>query len=113
MDQAAPLAGWELPEELETLRRLLESRMGKRGKWGYVQILRLKGDFRKEEVYRAVKDALDLGGISFDATKHLLLSRVEGRSARLDLDLYHHPPRVRVNKTSPGDYMAFLVGGRS
>ena len=28
LDQAAPLAGWELPEEFETLRRLLESRMG-------------------------------------------------------------------------------------
>ena len=28
LDQAAPLAGWELPEEFATLRRLLEARMG-------------------------------------------------------------------------------------
>ena len=28
LDQAAPLAGWELPEEFGVLRRLLESRMG-------------------------------------------------------------------------------------
>src|ERR1700726_4381353 len=29
LDQAAPLAGWRLPEEFATLRRLLEARMGK------------------------------------------------------------------------------------
>ena len=28
LDQAAPLARWELPEEFDLLRRLLESRMG-------------------------------------------------------------------------------------
>ena len=32
LDQAAPLQGWQLPEEFATLRRLLESRMGQRGK---------------------------------------------------------------------------------
>ena len=29
LDQAAPLAGWELPDAFPTLRRLLEARMGK------------------------------------------------------------------------------------
>ena len=29
LDQAAPLQGWELPQEFATLRRLLEARMGK------------------------------------------------------------------------------------
>ena len=29
LDQAAPLVGWDLPEEFATLRRLLEARMGK------------------------------------------------------------------------------------
>ena len=41
LDQAAPLAGWDLPEEFGTLRRLLESRMGRRGKREFVQVLRL------------------------------------------------------------------------
>ena len=36
LDQAAPLAGWELPEEFGVLRRLLESRMGRRGKREFV-----------------------------------------------------------------------------
>ena len=34
LDQAAPLAGWELPDAFPTLRRLLEARMGKAGKRG-------------------------------------------------------------------------------
>ena len=45
LDQAAPLHGWELPEEFGTLRRLLESRMGRRGKREYVQVLRLLETF--------------------------------------------------------------------
>ncbi len=113
LDQAAPLAGWELPEEFEILRRLLESRMGRRGKREFVQVLRLMENFRKEEVHKAVRDALDLGAISFDAIKHLLLSRIEGRLQRLDLTLYPHLPRVRVTKTAASDYMTLLTGRTS
>jgi len=29
---AAPLKGWDLPDQFATLRRLLEARMGKKGK---------------------------------------------------------------------------------
>src|SRR3982075_2790163 len=46
LDQAAPLAGWQLPEEFMTLRRLLEARMGKQGKREFVQVLRLMEGFR-------------------------------------------------------------------
>ena len=81
LDQAAPLQGWELPGEFGTLRRLLESRMGRRGKREFVQVLRLLETFRLEEVHSAVKDALRLGAISFDAVKHLVLCRLEGRAA--------------------------------
>ena len=113
LDQAAPLAGWEFPEEFSTLRRLLESRMGKRGKREYVQVLRLMENFRKEEVHEAVKDALRLGAISFDAIKHLLLSRIEGRPRRLDLTLYPHLPMISVTKTRACDYMTLLTGRKS
>jgi hypothetical protein len=40
-DQAAPPAGWQWPEELMTLRRLLEARMDKQGQREFVQVLRL------------------------------------------------------------------------
>lgn len=41
LDQAAPLVGWDLPEAFGALHRLLEARMGVRGKREYVQVLRL------------------------------------------------------------------------
>ena len=109
-DQAAPLQGWELPDEFGTLRRLLESRMGRRGKREFVQVLRLLEIFTQQEVPEAAKDALRLGAISFDAVKHLVLCRWEGRPPRLDLELYPYLPRVRVSTTSAGDYMTLLSG---
>ena len=79
LDQAAPLQGWDLPDEYQTLRRLLEARMGRRGKREFVQVLRLLETFSMDGVHSAVQDALRLGAISFDAVKHLLLCRLEGR----------------------------------
>ena len=113
LDQAAPLVGWELPEEFGILRRLLESRMGKRGKREFVQVLRLMENFRKQEVHSAVRDALRLGAVSFDAIKHLVLCRIEGRPPRLDMELYPYLPRANVATTSTRDYMTLLVGSRS
>ena len=110
LDQAAPLQGWDLPEEMNTLRRLLESRMGPRGKREFVQVLRLLEHFSHQEVLAAVRDAIRLGALSFDAVKHLVLCRLEGRPPRLDLELYPYLPRVRVSATSAGDYMTLLSG---
>ena len=110
LDQAAPLQGWQLPEEYQTLRRLLESRMSKRGKREFVQVLRLLENFSHQEVHAAVRDALRLGALSFDAVKHLVLCRLEGRPPRLDLELYPYLPQVQVSITSAGDYMALLSG---
>ena len=108
LDQAAPLQGWALPDEFGTLRRLLEPRMGRRGKRGYVQVLRLLETFSMGEVHSAVKDAPRLGFISFDAVKHLVLCRMEGRPPRLDLELYPYLPKAIVSTTSTGDYMSLL-----
>ncbi len=71
------MAGWELPEEFGVLRRLLESRMGRRGKREFVQVLRLMENFRREEVHEAVRDALRFRAVSFDTVKHLVMCRVE------------------------------------
>ena len=110
LDQAAPLQGWDLPQEYRTLRRLLEARMGRRGKREFVQALRLLETFSMDEVHSVVQDALRLGAISFDAVKHLLLCRLEGKPPRLDLDLYPYLPRVTVKTTSARDYMTLLPG---
>ena len=83
LDQAAPLAGWKLPEEFATLRRLLEARMGKQGKREFVQVLRLMEVFKIDDVAAAVRDAIARGAIGFDAVKHLVLCRIERRPPRL------------------------------
>ncbi len=111
LDQAAPLAGWQLPEEFARLRRLLEARLDKAGKREYVQVLRLLEDFRLEQVSAAVRDALALGAIGFDAVKHLLLCRIESRPPRLDLEQYPHLPAARVAMTAAADYLALLGAG--
>ena len=92
LDQAAPLAGWELPDAFATLRRLMEARSGRAGRREYVQVLRLLETFGLDDVHAAVKHALRLGAIGFDAVKHLVLCRVEKRPPRLDLDLYPYLP---------------------
>ncbi len=113
LDQAAPLAGWKLPGEFDTLRRLLEYRMGRRGKREFVQVLRLLETFSREDVHMAVRDAVRMGAAGFDAVKHLVLCNIEERPPRLDLDLYPHLPRVCVSTTSAGDYMKLLNGRTS
>ena len=45
LDQAAPLAGWDLPEEYGRLRRLQESRMGRQARGEFVRVLRLLETF--------------------------------------------------------------------
>ena len=109
LDQAAPLVGWDLPECFPQLRRLLEARLNKGGKREYVQVLRLLETFPLQEVTQAIEQALQLGTISFDAVKHLLLCRIERRPPRLDLENYPHLPLAQVRTTQPAEYMALLT----
>lgn len=111
LDQAAPLADWNLPEGFAQLRRLMEARLGKKGKREYVQTLRLLETFPLVEVSQSIDDALRLGAISFDAVKHLLLCRIEERPARLDLENYPHLPAVQVATTDAADYLTLLSQG--
>ena len=91
------------------LRRLLEARMGKKGKREYVQVLRLLETFPTEEVRAAVSDALQRGVIGFDAIKHLVLCRIERRPPRLNLMAYPYLPRAEVATTSARAYMGLLT----
>ncbi len=109
LDQAAPLAGWQLPECFAQLRRLLEARLKKQGSREYVQVLRLMENFAVEEVTHAVEQALRLGAIGFDAVRHLLLCRIERRPPRLDMENYPHLPLAQVHTTQAADYMSLLV----
>ena len=110
LDQAAPLANWDLPEAFQTLRRLLEARMGTAGKREYVQVLRLLETFELNEIHQAIGDALQLGAIGFDAVKHLLLCRIERKPPRLNLDVYPYLPRAEVRSTQARAYLSLLPG---
>ena len=110
-DQAAPLQGWALPDGFSTLRRLLEARMGKAGKREYVQVLRLLESFEPEVVHGAIRDALHLGAIGYDAVKHLVLCRIERRPPKLNLDVYPYLPKATVQTTRPSAYMSLLSAG--
>ncbi|WP_248633624.1 IS21 family transposase, partial [Cereibacter changlensis] len=108
LDQAAPLAEWNLPPEFATLRRLMEARMIKAGRREYVQVLRLLENFDIGDLHAAVKKALQLGAVGFDAVKHLVLCQVEKRPPKLDLDVYPYLPRANVATTSAAAYMCLL-----
>ena len=108
-DQAAPLVGWELPEEFHTLRRLMEAHMLKMGRREYVQVLRLLETFGLDDLHGAVKDALRLRVTGFDAIRHLLLCRIEKRPPKLDMASYPYLPRANVETTSAASYMALMA----
>ena len=112
-DQAAPLQNWALPDAFTTLQRLLEARQGKAGKREYVQVLRLLERFEMDVLHLAIKDALQMRAVSFDAIKHLLLCRIERRPPRLDLDVYPFLPRTNIATTSAASYMSLLAGGEA
>lgn len=107
LHQAAPLAEWDLPPEFQTLRRLMEARMIKAGRR---QVLRLLEAFELDDLHVAVKTALRLGAVGFDAIKHLLLCQVEKRPPKLDLDVYPYLPRATVATTSAASTMCLVSG---
>ena len=96
LDQAAPLVDWELSDAFATLRRLLEARMGKKGKREFVQVLRLLETFAMADVEAGIVNALERGTIGFDAVKHLVLCRIERRPPRLDMSVYPYLSKAHV-----------------
>jgi hypothetical protein len=89
----------------------MEARMIKAGRREYVQVLRLLENFDLDEVHVAIKNALRMGAIGFDAVKHLVLCQVEKRPPKLDLDVYPYLPRANVAATSAASYMSLMAGG--
>lgn len=110
LDQAAPLQGWNLPDQFDHLRRIMERRSGNKGKREFIQVLRLMEVFEQSLVAAAVSQAIHLGTISFDAVKQLCLARIERRPPSLDLEHYPHLPRANVEITRAASYMDLIEG---
>ena len=83
--------------------------MIKAGRREYVQVLRLLEGFGMEDLHVAVKNALRMGAVGFDAIKHLVLCQVEKRPPKLDLNVYPYLPRANVEATSAASYMALMT----
>lgn len=88
----------------------MEARMIKAGRREYVQVLRLLESFELADLHIAVKNALRLGAVGFDAIKHLVLCQVEHRPPKLDLEVYPYLPRANVARTSAASYMCLVPG---
>ena len=58
--------------------------------------------YDKQELAAAAKETLRLGAASFDAVKHPVLCRLEGRPPKLGLEFCPYLTRVRVSTTSAG-----------
>jgi hypothetical protein len=64
--------------------------------------------FSPEQTEAAVKQAIQLGAIGFDAVKHLLLCSIERKPPRLNLDIYPYLPRIQVKTTATNSYLSLL-----
>ena len=113
LDQAAPLDGWNLSACIHKLRQLLEQRLGSPGRREFIQVLRLMEDFHQHQVEQAVSQALQLGAISFDAIKMLLLAKLENRPPRLDLSFYPYLPSATVGATDTRAYLGLIANAGS
>jgi hypothetical protein len=110
LDQAAPLKDWVLPDQFDHLRRLLEARMGNKGKREFIQVLRLMEIFDQDLVADAVTQAIQMGAIGFDAVKQIIVARLERRPPQLDLDAYPHLPQANVGITRVAAYATLTEG---
>ena len=68
------------------------------GNRAFIQILRLMETFDEALVADAVDRAIQLGTISFDAVKQLVIARIERRPANLDLKAHPHLPKVTFRR---------------
>jgi transposase len=108
LDQAAPLDKWLLSPPVHRMRALMEARGGKNGRREFIQVLRLCETFDQSLVESAVAHALEIGAISFDAVKMIVLAKLEHRPPRLDLSLYPYLPRTQVRSTDARAYLDLL-----
>lgn len=82
--------------------------MERRGRKEYIQVLRLLENFSQTQVEHAIKQAIGLGVIGFDAIKHLILCAIERRPDKLNLAFYPYLPSANVETTEPRAYLSLL-----
>jgi hypothetical protein len=102
------------PEAYEAMLSILRDRLGNnKGTRDFVRILQLHADHPSEEVNRAVEQALEYSSYSYDAVKHLLLSRktLPQNVIPLDSDLMPGITDRLIAASDLNRYDALLAGG--
>ena len=109
LEQAAPLASWQLPDCFGHLRRLLEARLKKHGRRGVYPGASAAGDLRSQRsIHRCRRrTAHEHHQLRCRAPSGAL--RIERRPPRLDLQNWPHLPLPRVRITAAADYMTLLA----
>jgi hypothetical protein len=111
LDQAAAMHKAGLAPVFGEFRRLIEARMGTRGRREFIQVLRLMEIAPRQTVAEAAAEAVRRGVIGFDAVKQLVIGRIERRPPRLSPEAYPYLPAPAVRTSAASDYAA-LVSGR-
>jgi len=113
LDHARPMAGWELPDVFQVLRRRLEDERGGEGTREYIQVLRLLEKHHLRKLTIAVTKALRAGALTRDAIAQWLFPREEWRATTFRLDGREHLRQVKVETTKVAAYTELLGTGVS
>ncbi len=110
LDQAAPIQGWELPDGVRHAAPAAGIPHGTKGQAGVRPGAAAPRDLQARRGARRSAGLPPSGGVELRRREAPGALPSEGRPPRLDLELYPYLPRVSVNTTSAGDYMALLSG---
>ena len=113
LDYARPLAGLDLPECFDTLRRRLQGQEEKAGAGGreFIRVLRLLEDYPMVRLRIAVEKALKIHAHSRDAVLQFLVPRFSWRNTTFLLDGRKHLRLVKVDKPDISAYGNLLSPG--
>ncbi len=113
LDFARPLDGWNLPGCFDLLRRRLEVQLGHKGTREYIKVLRLLENASLGQLTGAIRQALAIGALSYDAVRVILQARQEEPVGLFCLDGRPHLKLVNVETPDLGAYRALVAGGGS
>jgi transposase len=113
LDYARPLAGLDLPECFDTLRRRLQGQEEKEGAGirEFIRVLRLLEDYPLVRLRVAVEKALQIHAHTRDAVLQFLVPRFSWRNTTFLLDGRKHLRLVKVGKPDISAYGNLLSQG--
>lgn len=107
-EQAAPLKGWDLPPVFKQIQDALVRKDGKAGLRIYIRILQYLENYSKEQLQKALEQAIHLQAVDEAAILHLLKRNLDQKTPNLALVDYPNIPLVRVDEVDLAAYTRLL-----